>query len=90
MEINIPQAKAIAWILANGKFLKDVVTTKQSLFTEEVSSLSVGSSLLIKDRIPPKMNDPGIFSIHALSGTSRLRMHFAIQGRTSTLCLILF
>ncbi|XP_062080977.1 uncharacterized protein LOC133785777 [Humulus lupulus] len=45
------------------KFLKDILTKKRILGEFETVALTEGCSAILKNKIPPKMKDPGIFTI---------------------------
>ncbi|XP_062120089.1 uncharacterized protein LOC133834477 [Humulus lupulus] len=45
------------------KFLKDILTKKKRLGKFETVSLTEGCSAILKNKIPPKLKDPGSFTI---------------------------
>ncbi|XP_062114199.1 uncharacterized protein LOC133825248 [Humulus lupulus] len=45
------------------KFLKDILTNKRSLGEFEMVALNEGCSAIWKNKIPPKLKDPGSFTI---------------------------
>ncbi|MDV3194026.1 MAG: retropepsin-like aspartic protease, partial [Sweet potato little leaf phytoplasma] len=45
------------------KFLKDILTKKRRLGEYETVALTEWSSALVKNEIPPKLKDPGSFTI---------------------------
>ncbi|KAM6577157.1 hypothetical protein CsatB_028994 [Cannabis sativa] len=45
------------------KFLKDILTKKRRLGEFETIALTEGYSVMLKNKIPPKLKDPGSFTI---------------------------
>ncbi|XP_062081084.1 uncharacterized protein LOC133785884 [Humulus lupulus] len=45
------------------KYLKDILTKKQRLGEFETVALNEGCSAILKNKIPPKLKDPGSFTI---------------------------
>ncbi|XP_062104306.1 uncharacterized protein LOC133815484 [Humulus lupulus] len=45
------------------KFLKDILTKKRRLGEIETVALTEGCSAILKNKIPPKLKDPGSFTI---------------------------
>ncbi|XP_062107229.1 uncharacterized protein LOC133818388 [Humulus lupulus] len=45
------------------KFLKDILTKKRRLGEFETVALTEGCSAILKNKIPPKLKDPGSFTI---------------------------
>ncbi|XP_062103188.1 uncharacterized protein LOC133814211 [Humulus lupulus] len=45
------------------KFLKDILTKKRRLGEFEMVTLTEGCSAILKNKIPPKLKDPGSFTI---------------------------
>ncbi|KAI3665638.1 hypothetical protein L6452_44267 [Arctium lappa] len=48
------------------KFLKDILSKKKKLTEYETVALTEGCSALLTNRIPPKLKDPGSFTIPCL------------------------
>ncbi|GJZ22742.1 reverse transcriptase domain-containing protein [Tanacetum coccineum] len=63
VRINVPLVDVLAEMSNYGKFLKDLVSNKHKL--EKISSiiLSDENLAIIKNKVPPKLGDPGIFFI---------------------------
>ena len=63
LEIDIPFAKALAQMPHYAKFMKGIISKKRKLNEDEVVSLSLSCSVIIKKNLPYKMQDPGSFTI---------------------------
>ena len=63
LHINIPFADALAQIPAYGKFLKEIMSNKRKLEGNETIALTEECSAVIQRKLPPKLRDPGSFSI---------------------------
>ncbi|KAJ9566190.1 hypothetical protein OSB04_002156 [Centaurea solstitialis] len=63
LHINIPLVEAIEQMPNYAKFLKDILSKKKKLNEYETVALTEGCSALITNKIPPKMKDPGSFTV---------------------------
>ncbi|XP_038976653.1 uncharacterized protein LOC120107448 [Phoenix dactylifera] len=63
LHINIPFADALAQIPAYTKFLKEIMSKKRKLEDFETIALTEECSAIIQNKLPPKLRDPGSFSI---------------------------
>ncbi|XP_060959244.1 uncharacterized protein LOC115717351 [Cannabis sativa] len=63
LHINIPLVEALEQISNYVKFLKDILTKKRRLGEFETVALTEGCSAMLKSKIPPKVKDPGSFTI---------------------------
>ncbi|KAM6577511.1 hypothetical protein CsatB_029348 [Cannabis sativa] len=61
--INIPLVEALEQMPTYVKFLKDILTKKIRLGEFETVAFTEGCSAMLKSEIPPKLKDPGSFSI---------------------------
>jgi hypothetical protein len=64
VEINIPLLDAIQQIPAYAKFLKDYCTHKRKFQEHETVALTEEVSVVLFRKLPPKLKDPGSFTIH--------------------------
>src|SRR5438270_6094312 len=62
-EINIPLMSAISQIPAYAKFLKNLCTNKRKFHDQEKVILSQEVSAIFQNKLPPKLDDPGCFTI---------------------------
>ncbi|CAL8089123.1 unnamed protein product [Prunus armeniaca] len=63
VQINISLLNAIARIPKCAKFLKDLCTNKRRFKEHEQVALSEEVSAVLQRKLPPKLKDPGSFSI---------------------------
>ncbi|XP_073019377.1 uncharacterized protein [Primulina eburnea] len=70
LHINIPFAEALAQMPSYAKFLKEILSNKRKLVDFETVKLSEECSAILKNKLPPKLKDPGSFSIPCTIGTS--------------------
>jgi hypothetical protein len=63
VEINIPLLDAIKQIPSYAKFLKDCCTNKRKFQENEQVALTVEVSAVLLRKLPPKLKDPGSFTI---------------------------
>jgi hypothetical protein len=63
VEINIPLLDAIQQILTYAKFLKDYCTHKPKFQEHEIVALTEEVSAVLLRKLPPKLKDPGSFTI---------------------------
>ncbi|CAL2229973.1 unnamed protein product [Prunus armeniaca] len=63
VQINIPLLNAISRISKCAKFWKDLCTNKRRFKEHEQVALSEEVSAVLKRKLPPKLKDPGSFSI---------------------------
>ncbi|XP_042396837.1 uncharacterized protein LOC121986983 [Zingiber officinale] len=61
--INIPFTEALQQMPTYSKFLKDILTNKRKIEESVTVALTEECSALIQNRLPPKLKDPGSFSI---------------------------
>ena len=68
LHINIPFVEALSQMPKYAKFLKDLLSNKRKL--EDVSTVEIGASCssLIQNKLPPKLKDPGSFTIPCVVG----------------------
>ncbi|XP_024969656.1 uncharacterized protein LOC112509020 [Cynara cardunculus var. scolymus] len=66
LHINIPLVEALEQMPSYGKILKDILNKKRRLSKFETVSLTKECSALLTCKIPPKLKDPGSFTIRAL------------------------
>ncbi|XP_021737522.1 uncharacterized protein LOC110704041 [Chenopodium quinoa] len=63
LHVNIPFADALMQIPSYAKFLKEITSKKRKLEDYETIALSEECSDVIQQKLPPKLKDPGNFSI---------------------------
>ncbi|KAJ9566409.1 hypothetical protein OSB04_002375 [Centaurea solstitialis] len=73
LHINIPLLEAIERMSNYTTFLKDILNKKKRLTEYETVALTEGCSALLTKKIPPKMKDPGSFTIPCSIGGKTIR-----------------
>ncbi|GJU94201.1 hypothetical protein Tco_1318957 [Tanacetum coccineum] len=63
VRINVPLVDVLARMPNYGKFLKELVSNKHKLEQISFTFLSDESSAMIRNKVPPKLGDPGSFLI---------------------------
>jgi len=61
--INVPFTEALSQMLSYAKFLKEILTNKRRLEDYDTINLGEQCSAIIQKKLPPKLKDPGVFSI---------------------------
>ncbi|PIN19344.1 DNA-directed DNA polymerase [Handroanthus impetiginosus] len=69
LHINIPFAKALEQMPSYVKFMKDILSKKRRLGDYETVALTEECSAIIQNKLPPKLKDPGSFTIPCTIGT---------------------
>ncbi|XP_050233414.1 uncharacterized protein LOC126681901 [Mercurialis annua] len=67
IQINIPFAEALAQMPSYAKFLKEIVSNKNKLEEYSMVALTEEYSAILQKKLPPKIMDPGSFSIPCAS-----------------------
>ncbi|XP_017620610.1 uncharacterized protein LOC108464847 [Gossypium arboreum] len=68
LQINIPLVDAPVQISNYRKFMKDLLSKKKKLTDVETIALTEGCSTVLINKFPPKLKDPGSFTIPCLIG----------------------
>ena len=68
LHINIPFAEALAQMPTYVKFLKDILSNKRKLEEFETVALTEECSAILQNKLPPKLKDPGKFTIPCTIG----------------------
>ena len=70
LHINIPFAEALEQMPGYMKFMKDILSKKRKLGDYETVALSEECSAILQKKLPPKLKDPGSFTIPCAIGNS--------------------
>ncbi|GKV46238.1 hypothetical protein SLEP1_g53237 [Rubroshorea leprosula] len=68
LHINIPFANALAQMPSYAKFLKEILSNKRKLEEYETVKLTEECSGILQNKLPPKLKDPGSFTIPCTIG----------------------
>ncbi|GJS81664.1 hypothetical protein Tco_0748205 [Tanacetum coccineum] len=63
IRINVPPVDILAEMPNYGKFLKELISNKHKIKQISVAFLSVESSAILQNKVPPKLGEPGSFLI---------------------------
>ena len=85
LRINIPFAEALEQMPKYAKFLKDVLTKKRRFSEFETVALTEECSAILKKKLPPKLKDPGSFSIPCNVGNNFQRRALCDLGASVNL-----
>ena len=85
MHINIPFTDALAQIPSYAKFLKEDISKKRKLEDYETISMTEECSAIIQNKLPPKLKDPGSFSIPCTIGNVNFRKALCDLGASVSL-----
>ena len=69
LHINIPFADALAQMPSYAKFMKEILSNKRRLDEHETVMLTEESSAILQNKLPPKLKDPGSFTIPCTIGS---------------------
>ena len=70
LHINIPFAEVLEQMPGYVKFTKDVLSKKRKLGDYETITLSEECSAILQKKFPPKLKDPGSFTIPCAFGNA--------------------
>ena len=70
LHINIPFAEALAQMPKYAKFMKEILRNKRKLEDHETVMLNEECSAILLNKLPPKLKDPGSFTIPCTIGNS--------------------
>ncbi|XP_057996489.1 uncharacterized protein LOC110663532 [Hevea brasiliensis] len=70
--INIPFTEALSQMPSYAKFLKDILSKKRRLEDYETVALTEECSAILQNKLPPKLKDPGSFSIPCFIGNMNI------------------
>ena len=70
LHINIPFAEALEQMPGYVKFMKDVLSKKRKLGDYETVALLEECSAILQKKLPPKLKDPGSFTIPCAIGNT--------------------
>ena len=70
LHINIPFVEALEQMPGHVKFVKDVLSKKRKLGDYEIVTMSEECSVILQNKLPPKLKDPGSFTIPCAIGNA--------------------
>jgi len=85
LHVTIPFTDVLTQMPTYAKFLKDVLSNKRSLGEKETVKLTEQCSAILKSDLPPKLDDPGKFSIPCTIGKATIKRALCDLGASVSL-----
>ncbi|XP_019195137.1 PREDICTED: uncharacterized protein LOC109188931 [Ipomoea nil] len=85
LDITIPFIDAVTETPSYAKFLKEILSNKRRAENRETVAVSEECSALIQNKLPPKLRDPGSFSIPCVIGGSLVQKALCDLGASVSL-----
>ncbi|GJU40993.1 hypothetical protein Tco_1193950 [Tanacetum coccineum] len=85
LTINVPIVDVLAGMSNYGKFLKDLVSNKSKMEQISAAFLNKECSIIVQNKLPPKMGDPGSFLILCIIAGSVEYLALADHGASINL-----
>ncbi|XP_051145522.1 uncharacterized protein LOC127261286 [Andrographis paniculata] len=82
VELNIPLLDAIKQVPKYAKFLNDLCANKKTLCGDECIIAGESVSLVLQRKLPPKCEDPGMFSVPCKIGKLEIKLALLDLGAT--------
>ena len=67
--IDVPLTEVLTQMPTYAKFLKEILSKKRKIEEDETVNLIEECSAIIQNKLPPKLKNPGSFSIHCVIGS---------------------
>ncbi|XP_020259116.1 uncharacterized protein LOC109835559 [Asparagus officinalis] len=83
--LPFPQSEAISQMPSYAKFLKEILSNKRKLEEYETVALTEEYSAIIQNMLPPKLKDPGLFSIPCVIGNVSINRALCDLGTSVSL-----
>ncbi|XP_062014166.1 uncharacterized protein LOC133730628 [Rosa rugosa] len=71
VQVNMPLIECITQVPKYAKFLKELCTTRRQTREKEVVKMNETVSAVIQRKLPPKLKDPGSFSVPCVIGNTK-------------------
>src|ERR1039458_6904095 len=85
LHITIPFTEALTQMPTYAKFLNDILSNKRSLGGHETVKLTEQCSAILRNELPPKLDDPGKFSIPCTIGKATIKKALCDLGASVSL-----
>jgi len=86
--INVPFTEALSHMPLYEKNLKDILSKKRKIEDNETIALTRECSVVIQKKLPPKLKDPGSFSIPCVIGKETIEKAMYDLGSSVSLLLL--
>ncbi|XP_045830999.1 uncharacterized protein LOC123922316 [Trifolium pratense] len=85
LQINVPFSEALEQMPIYAKFMKDLLSGKRKLRDDENVALSEECSAILQRKLPPKLKDPGSFTIPCSIGKVKVERALCDLGASINL-----
>jgi hypothetical protein len=89
LNVNIPFTDVVTQMSTYAKFLKDILSNKRKL-DEETVTLTEKVSAIVMNKLPPKLQDPGSFTIPCSIGSTKFNRALCDLGASKSHAEIYF
>ena len=90
LQVTVPFTDLITQVPAYAKFMKDILTRKRAFDEVETVAFTEQCSALLQNKSPPKLKDPGSYSIPCHVGNLYVDKALCDLGAALVLCPYLF
>jgi hypothetical protein len=84
LNVNIPFTDVVTQMQTYAKFLKDILSNRRKL-DEEIMTLTEKVSAIVMNKLPPKLQDPGSFTIPCAIGNTKFNPALCDLGASVSL-----
>jgi len=86
--IDVPFTDVLTQMPTYAKFLKEILSKKRKIEEDETVNLIEECSAIIQNKFPPKLKDPGSFSIPCVIGSEVVKKAMCDLGASDSLMLL--
>jgi len=83
--VNVPFTEVLTQMPTYAKFLKEILSNKRKLEEYETVNLTKECSVIIQNKLPPKLKDSGSFSIPCIIGSEIIKKAMCDLGASVSL-----
>ena len=83
--IDVPFTEVLTQMPTYAKFLKEILSKKRKIEEDETVNLTEECSAIIQNKLPPKLKDPGSFSIPCVIGSEIVKKAMCDLGASVSL-----
>jgi len=84
----VPFTEVLTQIPTYAIFLKEILSKKRKIEEDETVNLTEECSAIIQNKLPPKLKDPGSFSIPFVIGSEIIKKAMCALGASVSLMLL--
>jgi len=83
--IDVPFTEVLTQMPTYAKFLKEILSKKRKIEEDETFNLTKECSVIIQNKLPPKLKDPGSFSVPCAIGSEIVKKVMCDLGASASL-----